>query len=93
MQMGGGGVRSDRFCMLMSLKNGSAQRDHNLLVYLIFMVLYSVHVRVKLKSWWLQDLHKAMKMLGLNPMEQEVVDIPNEIARLKDCRVIYNISS
>jgi hypothetical protein len=22
-----------------------------------------------------------MKMLGLNPMEQEVVDIPNEIAR------------
>jgi hypothetical protein len=32
-------------------------------------------------------------MLGLNPMEQEVVDIPNEIARLKYCRVIYNISS
>ncbi|XP_023347863.1 calmodulin isoform X2 [Eurytemora carolleeae] len=28
-----------------------------------------------------KDLHKAMKMLGLNPMEQEVVDIPNEIAR------------
>jgi hypothetical protein len=30
---------------------------------------------------YLKDLHKAMKMLGLNPMEQEVVDIPNEIAR------------
>ncbi len=30
-------------------------------------------------------------MLGLNPMEQEVVDIPNEIARLKYCRVIYCI--
>ena len=29
----------------------------------------------------LQDLHKAMKMLGLNPSEQEMVDIPNEIAR------------
>ena len=28
-----------------------------------------------------QDLHKAMKMLGLNPSEQEMVDIPNEIAR------------
>merc|ERR1711936_1205103 len=27
------------------------------------------------------DLHKAMQMLGLNPTEQEVVDIPNEIAR------------
>jgi len=27
------------------------------------------------------DLHKAMCMLGLNPTEQEVVDIPNEIAR------------
>jgi len=28
-----------------------------------------------------KDLHKAMKMLGLNPTEQEVVDIPNEIAK------------
>ena len=28
-----------------------------------------------------QDLHKAMQRLGLNPTEQEVVDIPNEIAR------------
>ena len=27
------------------------------------------------------DLHKAMQMLGLNPTEQEVVDIPNQIAR------------
>ena len=31
----------------------------------------------------MQDLHKAMCMLGLNPTEQEVVDIPNEIARWK----------
>ena len=32
---------------------------------------------------WLptKDLHKALKMLGLNPTEQEMVDIPNEIAR------------
>jgi hypothetical protein len=39
--------------------------------------------RLGLCNWPLhvQDLHKAMKMLGLNPMEQEVVDIPNEIAR------------
>ena len=29
----------------------------------------------------LQDLHPAMKMLGLNPSEQEVVDIPNNIAK------------
>lgn len=28
-----------------------------------------------------QDLHPAMKMLGLNPSEQEVVDIPNNIAK------------
>jgi len=27
------------------------------------------------------DLHPAMKMLGLNPSEQEVVDIPNNIAK------------
>jgi len=27
------------------------------------------------------DLHGAMKMLGLNPTEQEVVDIPNNIAK------------
>ena len=29
----------------------------------------------------LQDLQKAMQMVGLNPTEQEVVDIPNELAR------------
>ena len=28
-----------------------------------------------------QDLLAAMKMLGLNPMEQEIVDVTNEIAR------------
>ena len=28
-----------------------------------------------------QDIHKALKMLGLNPTEQEVVDIPNTVAR------------
>ena len=28
-----------------------------------------------------KDLHPAMKMLGLNPTEQEVVDIPNNIAK------------
>ena len=27
------------------------------------------------------DLHRAMQRLGLNPTEQEVVDIPNEIGR------------
>ena len=29
----------------------------------------------------LQDLHAAMKMLGLNPMEQEIVDLTNTITR------------
>ena len=29
----------------------------------------------------MQDLHRAMQRLGLNPTEQEVVDIPNQIAR------------
>ena len=29
----------------------------------------------------LQDLAAAMKMLGLNPMEQEIVDLTNEITR------------
>ena len=29
----------------------------------------------------LQDLHAAMKRLGLNPMEQEIVDLTNTIAR------------
>ena len=28
-----------------------------------------------------KDLLAAMKMLGLNPMEQEIVDVTNEIAR------------
>ena len=34
----------------------------------------------------LQDLHPAMKMLGLNPSEQEVVDIPNNIAKYETGR-------
>lgn len=29
----------------------------------------------------LQDLHAAMKMLGLNPMEQEIIDLTNNIVR------------
>ena len=28
-----------------------------------------------------QDLHNAMKMLGLNPMEQEIIDLTNNISR------------
>ena len=28
-----------------------------------------------------QDLNSALKMLGLNPLEQEVLDLTNEIAR------------
>ena len=28
-----------------------------------------------------QDLAKALKMLGVNPLEQEIMDITNEIAR------------
>lgn len=32
-----------------------------------------------LKSF--EDLSAAMKMLGLNPMEQEIVDLTNEITR------------
>ena len=30
---------------------------------------------------YMQDLHPAMKMLGLNPLEQEILDLTNEIAR------------
>ena len=45
-----------------------------------------------------QDLHPAMKMLGLNPSEQEVVDIPNNIAKYESgrfflCRSKSNESS
>ena len=29
----------------------------------------------------MQDLVGAMKMLGLNPMEQEIVDVTNKIVR------------
>lgn len=28
-----------------------------------------------------KDLHSAMKMLGLNPMEQEIIDLTNKISR------------
>ena len=32
-------------------------------------------------QFYLQDLHAAMKMLGLNPMEQEIIDLTNNIVR------------
>ena len=45
----------------------------------------SRYLRILSKYWMVfifyQDLHPAMKMLGLNPSEQEVVDIPNNIAK------------
>ena len=28
-----------------------------------------------------KDLHSAMKMLGLNPLEQEIIDLTNNIVR------------
>ena len=43
----------------------------------------------------LQDLHAAMKMLGLNPMEQEVIDLTNNIVKRghiyfpEFCKVIH----
>ena len=41
------------------------------------MKMKIINYRIKL----FKDLHPAMKMLGLNPTEQEVVDIPNNIAK------------
>jgi uncharacterized small protein (DUF1192 family) len=38
-------------------------------------------VKHALTSAHAPDLHPAMKMLGLNPMEQEIIDLTNEIAR------------
>ena len=34
-----------------------------------------------IKTWSFQDLHTAMVACGLNPMEQEVIDMTNEVAR------------
>ena len=36
-----------------------------------------VPVKFNVAKIILQDLHAAMKMLGLNPMEQEVIDLTN----------------
>jgi hypothetical protein len=30
---------------------------------------------------FLQDLHTALMALGLNPLEQEVIDMTNEVAK------------
>ena len=32
-----------------------------------------------------EDIQAAMLMVGLNPSDQECVDIPNEYARLEQC--------
>ena len=35
----------------------------------------------ELLNFLVQDLHDAMKMLGLNPMEQEIIDLTNNIVK------------
>ena len=32
-------------------------------------------------QFYLQDLHAAMKMLGLNPMEQDIMDLCNTVPK------------
>ena len=41
------------------------------------------------KFWFLQDILGAMKALGLNPGEQEVVDMTNEVSFLSKCICYY----
>ena len=46
------------------------------LVHLLVEIPYhNIHVIL------LQDLHAAMQMLGLNPLEQEIIDLTNNIVR------------
>ena len=44
------------------------------IVYLMLFTTILLTINIK-------DLHAAMKMLGLNPMEQEIVDLTNTITK------------
>ena len=44
---------------------------------------YSINIQSNQSKFHYLQLYKAMNMLGLNPNEQEVIDIPNHVARLR----------
>jgi hypothetical protein len=39
------------------------------------------NIKINSMVFLLQDLHRAMVVLGLCPMEQEVIDMTNEVAK------------
>ena len=47
----------------------------------VTMVFRSFETGLREATIYSKDLLPAMKMLGLNPMEQEIVDLTNEIAK------------
>ena len=54
-----------------------------------------IYLKFHTKKCFSKDLLAAMKMLGLNPMEQEIIDLTNEIARNgliyfpEFCRIVH----
>ncbi len=50
------------------------------------VLFFSLIIIIYVNYFWnnkqnLQDLHTALMALGLNPLEQEVIDMTNEVAR------------
>jgi len=61
----------------------------------VTMVFRSFETGLREATIYSKDLLAAMKMLGLNPMEQEIIDLTNEIARNgliyfpEFCRIVH----
>ena len=61
----------------------------------VTMVFRSFETGLREATIYSKDLLPAMKMLGLNPMEQEIIDLTNEIARNgliyfpEFCRIVH----
>ncbi len=54
--------------------------DVKVLLFFIFNY-HNLRKLIKKNLNNLQDLHTALMALGLNPLEQEVIDMTNEVAR------------
>ena len=55
----------------------------------ITTVFRSMETGLREATIYPKDLHRALKMLGLNPTDQEVVDMPNYIAKYSEELVQY----
>merc|ERR1711952_49011 len=69
------------YYMMNSINSFVNHMDHVLAAEDVSSVFRSLETGVRSGEIQNKDLKRALKMLGVNPLEQEIMDITNEIGR------------